>query len=165
MNISEHIILFQVDDLRFALPIEAVERISRIVEITPLPKAPKVVIGVIDVQGRVIPVVDIRKRFNLTERKMRLTDHIVICNTSKRTVAILVDSVSDIVETDQQNRIAREEILSEMEYLKGVVRTQDGILLVQDLEKLLSFEEEKELERAVEQASSKREKGRRKGKS
>jgi len=155
----DHFVLFKLDDMQFALPISAVERIARSVEITPLPKAPSIVLGVINVQGRVVPVVDIRKRFSLPAKKMQLSDHIVLGKTSRRSIAILVDSVLDIIETAKHDVVGNDQILSEMEYFQGVVKLKDGILLVHDLEKLLSLEEEQSLDKAMEQAEPKTGKG------
>jgi purine-binding chemotaxis protein CheW len=165
MNGTDHLVLFNLDDHRLALPMTAVERISRSVEITPLPKAPAAVLGVINVQGRVIPVVDIRKRFGLPVRSMHLSDHLIIARTSQRPLAILVDSVTDIIETGKQNLVLQDQILSGIEYLHGVLKLPDGMLLVNDLEKLLLSGEEQSLDQALRLADPKREKGRRKGNS
>ena len=59
----DQIVVFALDEPRYALPLSAVERVVRAVEITPLPKAPEIVLGVINMQGQVVPAVDIRKRF------------------------------------------------------------------------------------------------------
>lgn len=163
MNGFAHLVLFNLDERRFALNMSAVERISRAVEITPLPKAPRDILGVINVQGRVVPVVDIRKRFNLPARDVKLSDHILIGKTSKRSIAILVDNVSDIIESSKRDIIEQDQILSDMEYIQGVVKLNDGILLVHDLEKLLTAEEEVALDQAIRKVDLKKGKERRKG--
>jgi purine-binding chemotaxis protein CheW len=58
------LVVFAFDEQRYALHLSAVERIVRMVEITPLPKAPEIVLGVVNVQGRIVPIVNIRKRFS-----------------------------------------------------------------------------------------------------
>jgi purine-binding chemotaxis protein CheW len=70
MNKATQLVVFALDEQRYALRLTAVERIVRAVEVTPLPKAPQIVLGVIDAQGRIIPVVDVRQRFRLTEREV-----------------------------------------------------------------------------------------------
>lgn len=124
----------------------AVERVIRAVEVTPLPKAPEIVPGVVNIQGRIIPVVNIRKRFRLPEREMDLSDQFIIAHTSRRTVALVVDAVSSVIERSEQEVIAVEKILPEMEYVKAVVKLKDGIILILNLEKFLFFEEEKMLD-------------------
>ncbi len=78
MNDSNQLVVFTLEEQRYALYLSAVERIVRIVEITPLPKALEIVFGVINVQGQVVPVVDIRKRFRLPEREMSLSDQLIM---------------------------------------------------------------------------------------
>ena len=97
MNDSTQLVAFTLDNCKFALPLPQVERIVNVVEITPLPKAPEVVIGVVNVRGRIIPVVDIRKRFRLPEREMNLNDKFILSQTSKRSVGIMVDSVTGVI--------------------------------------------------------------------
>lgn len=63
MDKLNQLVVFAFDEQRYALHLSAVERIVRMVEITPLPKAPEIVLGVVNVQGRIVPIVNIRKRF------------------------------------------------------------------------------------------------------
>jgi purine-binding chemotaxis protein CheW len=74
MNRFFPLVVFTLDARRYAVPLSTVERIIRAVEITPLPQAPEIVLGVINVQGRIIPVVNTRKRFRLPECDIRLSD-------------------------------------------------------------------------------------------
>jgi purine-binding chemotaxis protein CheW len=81
---SDQYVVFTLDEQRYALYLHAVVRVVRIVEITPLPQTPEVIRGVVNVQGQVIPVVDIRKRFQLPEREPELGDQLIIANTACR---------------------------------------------------------------------------------
>jgi purine-binding chemotaxis protein CheW len=83
------LVTFSLDERKFALYVSAVQRIIRVVEVTALPKAPEIVVGIINMQGRVIPVFDIRMRFRLPLREVRLDDQMIIATTAKRTVALL----------------------------------------------------------------------------
>ena len=78
----DRLVVFTLDDQRYGLPLSAVERVVPMVDITPLPKAPDIVLGVVDVQGRVIPVVNLRRRLRLPERDIALTDQLVIARTA-----------------------------------------------------------------------------------
>jgi purine-binding chemotaxis protein CheW len=151
MNRLIRVVNFNLDDQKYALVLSAVIRIIHVVEITSLPKAPEIVLGVINMQGRIIPVFDIRKRFRLPLREMQLDDQLIIASTSKRNVALLVDSVSDVLETPEEKIIARESILPGLEYVEGVVKTEDGMILIHDLEQFLSLPEEKALSEALEE--------------
>ena len=144
------LVTFSLDDRAFALYVSAVQRVIRVVEVTTLPKAPEIVVGIINMQGQVIPVFDIRMRFQLPAREMQLGDQLIMASTTKRTVALLVDSVGDVIEIPEEKIIAAEQILSELEYVEGVVKTDGGMGLIHDLEKFLSRHEEKALDEALE---------------
>jgi len=144
------LVTFSLDDRKFALYVSAVQRIVRVVEVTALPKAPEIVSGIISMQGQVIPVFDIRMRFHLPAREVQLNDQLIIASTTKRTVALLVDSVNDVIEIPEEKIIAAEQILPELEYVEGVVKTEGGMVLIHDLEKFLSRHEEKALDEAME---------------
>ena len=142
---------FNLDDQRYALFLSAVIRIIPVAEITDLPKAPEIVLGVINVNGFIIPVFDICKRFRLPHREMQLGNQLIIASTLKRTVALLVDSVNDVIEIPEEKIIAGEKILPGLEYVEGVVKTEDGMILIHDLEQFLSLQEEKALHEAMEE--------------
>jgi purine-binding chemotaxis protein CheW len=149
MDRVDQLVVFTLDEQQYALPLAAVERIVRALEITPLPKAPEIVLGVVNIQGRVIPVFNIRKRFNLPEREISLNDHLILARTSRRPVALVVDEVSGVIDRPEGEVVAAEDILAGMEYVEGVVKLEQGMILIHDLNKFLSLEEEIELGEAV----------------
>ena len=127
------------------------ERIVRVVEITPLPKAPQIVVGVINVHGIVIPVFNIRKRFNLPDREIELSDQLIIANSKNRKVALLVDSSPGIEELPADAIISSDKILPSMEYLQGVIKLEDEILFIHNLDEFLSLQEDRLLDEALKQ--------------
>ena len=145
---------FNLDDQKYALFLSAVIRIIRVVEITKLPKAPELVLGVINMHGMIIPVFDIRKRFRLLQKEIQPDHQLIIGTTSKRIVALLVDSVSDVIEIPEEKIIAGKKILPGMEYVEGVVKTEDGMILIHDLETFLSLHEGKALDEVLEALNS-----------
>lgn len=140
---------FTLDNQRFALPLSAVERVVRAVEITPLPKAPEIVMGVVNIQGRIIPVFNIRKRFRLPEREINLSDQLILSNTSKRPVVIVVDEVRGVAECPEDKITMADNILPGIEHVEGVAKLEDGMFLIHDIEKFLSIEEEDALDNAI----------------
>jgi purine-binding chemotaxis protein CheW len=144
------LVTFSLDDRKFALYVSTVQMIIRVVEVTALPKAPEIVVGIINLQGTLIPVFDIRMRFRLPSREVRLADQMIVATTAKRTVALIVDSVDDVIEIPDERIIAAEQILPELEYVEGVVKTEGGMVLIHDLEKFLSLPEQKTLDEALE---------------
>lgn len=143
------IVVFTLDEPRCALHLSAVERVVRAVEVTPLPKAPEIVLGVINAQGQIIPVVDVRKRFRLPAREMSTDDRFIIARTSKRLVALAVDSVVGMRELANCDVVDAEQSLPFAEYIQGAAKVADNIVLIYDLDKFLSLDEERMLDAAL----------------
>lgn len=143
------LLTFMLDDWTCALPIAAVERTYRAVAVTPLPKAPDIVMGIVNVRGMIQPVIDLRRRFQLPPRRLSPNDHLIIGHTSRRSVALVVDSLADVVECTQQDIAAADDILPGMEFVSGIARLKDGMILIHDLDRCLSLEEETALDQAM----------------
>jgi purine-binding chemotaxis protein CheW len=150
---KNRIVVFVLDEQRYALLLSAVERVVRAVEITLLPKAPAVVLGVINVHGQVIPVVDARKRFRLPERGMDLNDRFIIAHTSRRRIALVVDSVLGIKELAEQESVSSDQVLPFAEYINGVAKVEGDLVLIYDLDEFLSLDEEYGLDVALSEVS------------
>ncbi|MBC8458699.1 MAG: purine-binding chemotaxis protein CheW [Deltaproteobacteria bacterium] len=149
MKQSNRYVVFSLDGQRYALHLSAVERVIRVVEMTSLPKTPDIVLGIVNVEGQIIPIVNIRKRFRLPERELDLSDVLIIAQIPRRTVALVADNVSGVIEGSEQDITEAKEIFPRMEYVKGVVKLKDGLVLIHDLDKFLSLEEDKELDSAL----------------
>ena len=152
MERSDTLLVFTLSEQRCALALSDVERIVHVVEINPLPKAPEIVTGLINLQGRAIPVLNIRTLFNLPKVEIALSDQMIIAHTSSRTVAILVDNAVGVVDYGREDSIAAEELFPGIGYLKGVVKLKDGIAYIYDLDKFLSLDEEAMLDRVLRPA-------------
>lgn len=148
-NKIKEIVVFKLDEHRYALYLSAVERIVHAVEITPLPKAPAIVLGVINFGGKVIPVVNLRKRLNFKERVIQLTDQLIIAKTSKRNIALLVDEVTGLLKNTVQGMTLPDSVLPNLEYVDGIIKLEDGLVLIHDLDKFLSLEEEELLNNSL----------------
>lgn len=133
-----------------ALPLENVSRIVRAAEITPLPLAPAVVAGALDVAGRILPVFDLRRRLRLPERALSPDDQFVIAETRRRPVALVVDRAAGILEAhpvDEANSLT-----PELRRASGVLSVADGLVYIEDLEQFLTAEEEAALDSALRAA-------------
>jgi len=142
MNSQLQYILFILDEQSYALPLAAVERVVRAVEITPLPQSPPAILGVINVHGAIVPVVNIRRRLGLPERELGLADQLVIARPHQRRVAFVVDEVRGIIEPAMRALIAAEDVFSDVTRLEGGVKTADGLVFIQNVNQLLSIKEE-----------------------
>lgn len=148
MKNPDSLMIFTLADRRYALPLHAVDRVVRIVAITPLPKAPDIVLGVVNIQGRVIPVINMHRRFGLPEREIVLTDQLVVAHTMRRPVALVADAVLDVIACPLLVEAAH--IVPGTEYLAGVAKLDDGLILIHDLDRFLALEEENLLNHALE---------------
>lgn len=149
MDALAKLVVFGLQGQRYALRLAAVERIVAVAAVTALPSAPAIVMGIINVQGRVIPVVDVGKRFGLSEREIELSDRLIVARTSRRSVALLVAAVFGVVDCPQSQITAAGGILDHAQYVEGVVKLDDGLVLIHDLDTFLSTLEEKQLQQAL----------------
>ena len=143
------LVVFGLDEQQYALRLSAVEQIVRVVEITSLPKAPDIILGVINIHGRVVPVYDIRARFRLTNRESLLSDHLIVARTKKRAVALAVDKVTGVVARPDKDVTEAQNISPNLKYIEGVVKLEDGLVFIHDLDTFLSAAEESQLEEAM----------------
>ena len=145
-------VLMTVDGQTYALPLAVVDRILPMVQVTPLPGAPDVVAGVIDIQGEAVPVGSIRRRLGLTHRRVEISDSLVIAHARSRRLAVIAESILGVVERSGDDAVSTSDIARATPYIEGLLKTSDGLVLIQDLGKFFSFEEESSLEQAMENA-------------
>jgi len=146
---QNQIVLFTLGEPRYALYLSAVERVVRAVEITPLPNAPGIVLGAINWQGKILPVIDIRKRFNLPEREMDLDDRFIIARAAGRLVALAAESVAGIRKLTEQESASAAQAVPFAEHLRGVAKVDGDLVLIYDLDRFLSLDEEQKLDAAL----------------
>lgn len=128
------VLVFQLGGGRCALPLAAVLEVVRAVRITPLPTAPAVVEGVIDVRGELVPVLDLRARLGMAPVPARPEQVLILARAGGRTVAVRADAVEWIASLDASRLVEPERVARGIGYLAGVGRTPDGIVLVHDLD-------------------------------
>ncbi|MBF0502105.1 MAG: purine-binding chemotaxis protein CheW [Candidatus Riflebacteria bacterium] len=138
----KRVLVFTLDNSRHALPLSVIDCVVRVVEITPLPKMPEFIRGVINLHGTVIPVIDLRKRLGLPWREMILDDRFIIARTAKRTVAIMADSVAGIYELPDKDLVSADKNFPFAEDIKGLAKLDDELILVYDLDQFLALDEE-----------------------
>jgi purine-binding chemotaxis protein CheW len=148
-NGIDRVVIFRLDGLLYALLLENVIRVIHALEIRELPKAPKIISGIINVKGEIIPVIDMRKRFGMMEREIIPDDNFILVDTGKRHVALWIDEMSGVKELKTVNYLETKEVLPYAEFIKGVAKIEEDIILIYDLEQCLNLEEEMELEKAL----------------
>lgn len=143
------LVVLTVASQSFALHLAAVDRIVRMVEITPLPGAPEAVEGVVDVHGEIVPVVSIRRRLGLASRVPAVSDCLVLAQARHRRVAIIAESVLSVVERPADAFVSSSDIAPGIEHIEGVLKTGDGLVLIQDLDRFFSVQEAQALDLAL----------------
>lgn len=143
------LLAFELSARRLALPVELLDTIVWAVAITPLPHAPPFVEGVINVRGRVIPVIDLRRRFGLPSVPLSLEHRFVVARCGPRSLALRVDRVESVVSVRPGAIELAERVVPGARHASGVVRLSDGVIVIQDLQALLSSEEETRLDLAL----------------
>jgi purine-binding chemotaxis protein CheW len=143
------LVIFQVAGQRYGLPAADVREILPAVTITVLPQAPRIVEGIINRRGQIVPVFDIRGRFRLPAKPLTYTDHLIVADIG-RLVALRVDRTLDLTTVDAETIAETEETLPEAEYVAGVAKLADGLVLIHDLRTFLTEAEAEELDDAVQ---------------
>ena len=143
---------FALEGQRYALPLDSVVRIVRAAEVTPLPLAPGVVAGALDVGGHVLPVFNLRHRLRLPERALGLDDQFILAQTTRRPVALMVDRALGLIESQPaEGSLA---LAPHLRHVRGVLSQPDGLVLIHDLEGFLSAEEDQALDSALRAAEA-----------
>jgi purine-binding chemotaxis protein CheW len=145
-------VLFEIGERRFAMPAALVELITSVVEIEPVPGAPDVVEGVIDVRGRLAAVYGLRRRFAMPDRRVDLADHLIIARAGARLVAVHADRALDVAEISSDTIEPLDRVTAAAPGIGALVRTSDGVLLMHDPATFLTDTEAEALDRALDQA-------------
>lgn len=127
----------------------AVDRIVRAAQITPLPSAPAIILGALNLAGAVLPVFNLRRRFRLPERDIEPPDHFLIARTGQRAVALLIDQAQGVLELPAAAAIDAATITPDPGQFSGVLRLEDGLVLIHNLERFLSPDEARGLDVAL----------------
>ena len=138
---------FQLDDEEYGIDILKVQEINRITEITKIPQSPDFVEGVINLRGNVIPIIDLRKRFNMPHKEYDKQTRIVVGEIGDRTVGFIVDAVSEVIRLPENTIEPPPNITSDdrTDYILGVGKLDDRLLMLLDIEKILSGSEKEKL--------------------
>jgi purine-binding chemotaxis protein CheW len=157
MNVPElsKIVTFRLGEDFFAADIYAVERVLRYQAPTQIPNVPSWIEGVIEYLGRVVPVINLRRRFELPEVAVAAETRILVFNASGEWVAALVDAVLEVSGLDPAAVSPPPALFRGLsaEYLKGIVRRKDRLVILLDVARLLSSSDRLALERAIETPS------------
>lgn len=140
-------VTFRLKDETYGINVMQVQEVLRVTEIAPVPGAAVFVLGIINLRGNVVTVIDTRTRFGLPTTEQDDASRIVIIEAEDQVIGILVDSVAEVVELRESEISPAPQTGNEenSRYIQGVVSREDDLLIVIDLNKLLNEEEWSEM--------------------
>ncbi|WP_295154662.1 chemotaxis protein CheW [uncultured Brachyspira sp.] len=143
---STNLVTFRLGSGEYAIDIMQAKEIIKMEKITLIPNAPDFVEGVINLRGNIIPIIDLKKRFNLEETEGDKNTGIIIVKIEDVDMGIIIDAISKVVSISNSDIQPPPPMLSGIgqKYIKGVGKLEDKLLVVLDLEKLFSTDEEEE---------------------
>lgn len=144
------LLVFELGTDRYGLKAEAVREVVRAVQVSALPRAPAIVEGVINYHGTAVPVLDTRARFRLTSVPLHPTQHFIVTQAGPRLVALRVDRVTDLLTVPDAVIGPAAEAVPGTDYVAGIARLPDGLLVIHDLERFLALEEAAQLDHAMQ---------------
>lgn len=156
MDKELQVVGFRIGSETFGLPISLVREIVRVPEITSVPNAPDYIEGVINLRGRIIPVVDLRKRFREKVGPPNKKNRIVVVELEQRLIGLLVNTASEVLrippaDIEPPHSVFQE---GELSYITGVGKYRGRLVILLDLNKILQRGELGRLEEVVESAAA-----------
>lgn len=148
MEAATSLLIFTIEGIRIAVDLQFVERVVRAAALTAIPGAPDTVMGMLNLNGTPVPIVNLRKKLNLGDRELDTNDEIVIFKRGHALLGAVVDDVEDVkqVKNTDMTPVARE---ADLPHLIGTVNLLNGIVLVHNIENFLNAKEESQLANAI----------------
>lgn len=138
-----HFISFELAGEIFGLPLAKVQEIIRMAPVLKIPQSPDFVEGIINLRGKVIPVIDLRKRFSLENKTLSVSTRIIIAKIGAAKAGLIVDSVNEVVHIEESAFEEAPSIVSTIHhsFIHGIAKRASTMVIILDLEKLLTLEE------------------------
>lgn len=143
---------FKLDDHKLAIPVSEVERVVRALAVTSIPDSGDLLYGSFNYHGEIVPVINLRAKFNLPDKELKPEQRFLILNTPKRTIALVTDEVNDVVAITEKEIFEAQGSLTDTSTEGSSLLFSDkrGIAIILDLEDLLSGDLKIQLEKAKE---------------
>ena len=135
-NEATQLVVFKIDKSEYALPVGNVGEILRMVAIAPVPEAPSWLPGVINLRGRVIPVIDLRTRLGLEPVAAGVNTPILVAEAAGQTVGLVADSVTELLTVPLDSVEPPDELAGHGNTVEAVARAGERLILIFDLERV-----------------------------
>lgn len=141
------LVSFKVGDAEFGVDILRVQEINKMMELTVVPNTPSFVEGVVNLRGRIIPVINLRSRLGLDEKDYDTETRIIVVDLHDKTIGFIVDEVKEVLRIPKSITEPPPEIVSgvDSEYITAIGKLEDRLLILLDLAKVLSNKEHDQL--------------------
>lgn len=150
MTAPVSLLVFKLDLLRLGVPLAAVERVEHACEVTPLPGAPMAVLGVVNLQGHVAVVIDLRRRLGLPARPISPADAFVVLALPQHLFVLPVSEAEGVAVVDGGDFVPGEVLIHGVAQVQGLVKTPDGLLLIDDPQQFLDVRDMRALNNAMD---------------
>jgi purine-binding chemotaxis protein CheW len=136
------LVVFELGEERFGVEIDRVHEIIRRPEVTQVPRAPEFVEGVINLRGRIVPVVSLRRRFGLPTAETTRATRVGVVEVAGSTIGVVVDAVAEVARVSEASIEPPAAIVSSMnnEFLRGIAKRAEDLIVLLDLNRVLSDE-------------------------
>lgn len=132
-------LVFLIDDIPYAVPLNEVVHAIRVVATTPLPESPDILFGMFDLHGQTIPVISLRRLLSFENKDIELEDMLIIIKVHDKDMAILVDKIEGVFKFEKEEAIESEELFPELIF-QEIVKWQDKLVAVLDMEAMIDKE-------------------------
>lgn len=137
-----NILIYTIEGQQYGLSLNVVKSAALAVEYVPIPNSPEYILGAINVRGHITTVINMRMLFGWPVREISTSDQFVLCEFNQKHMALWVDSIKGVKLIKEQELIPAQEILPDLEDLQYVLKENDQIILLYDIEKLLESRHE-----------------------
>ena len=142
------LVSFNIGQEEFGLDIQSIQEINRMVDITHVPNSPEFVSGVINLRGKVIPIINLRKRFGFPPKENDKNTRIIVVELGDMVVGFVVDAVSEVLRIPKSITEPPPSVVANIgsEYITAVAKLENRLLILLDLERILLEKEKQRLE-------------------
>lgn len=137
----EHLVTFRLAEETYGIPITLVQEIIRFCEVTQIPRSAEYVRGVVNLRGRIVPVIDLRKRLQLPDVEATSGTRIIVVEVEKGVVGMIVDSVAQVLRIPVSQIEPPSELVADVEtdFLRGIGRLGEDLIILLDLVRALTM--------------------------
>lgn len=134
---GEQLVIFDLSGQKYAIPVLNTQEIIKMVDVTPIPRSDDFVDGVINLRGRIVPIINLKKRLSLQRAEATRDTRIIVVEHDEASVGIIVDRVQEVGRYNSDEVERPESVMRENEYISGVIKKEEALWLLLQLDKVL----------------------------